>query len=109
MCVDKKAHWLDNQNYLIRRETNPTTTLPELRLYVCLLWNKADCLALNTDDHHTQLVQFVTLRHINNIHIGLHQGDDAVPVPFSASESDWKFRSPYRLGKVHDHDNIQSD
>ena len=84
-------------------------TVPELQLTFCLLWNEVVCLALNTEDRNTRLVWFLILRRIRDIHIDLHQGDDASPVPFSASESDLEFPSPYRSCKVHDHYNIQSD
>ena len=84
-------------------------TVPELQLTFCLLWNEVVCLALNTEDRHTRLVWFLILRRIRDIHADLHQSDDASPDPFSASESDLEFPSPYRLCKVHDHYNIQSD
>ena len=84
-------------------------TVPELQLTFCLLWNEVVCLALNTEDCHTRLVWFLILRRIRDIHADLHQGDDASPDPFSASESDLEFPSPYRLCKVHGHYNIQSD
>jgi hypothetical protein len=85
-------------------------TLPELQVTFCLLWNEVVCLALNTEDRHTRLVWFLILRRIRDIHADLHQDDGASPGrPFSASESDLEFPSPYRLCKVHDHYDIQSD
>ena len=84
-------------------------TLPELQLTFCLLWNEVVCLALNTENRHTRLVWFLILRRIHNIHIDLHQGDDASPVSSSASDSDLDLPSPYRLCNVHDHHNIQPD
>ena len=84
-------------------------TLPELQLIFCLLWNEVVFLAMNTDNCHTRLVWFLILRRIHNIHIDLHQGDNASPVPFSASESDLELLSPYRSCNIHDHYNIQSD
>ena len=84
-------------------------TLPELQVTFCLLWNEVVCLALNTEDRHTRLVWFLILRRIRDIHVDLHQDDGASPVPFSTSENDLDFPSPYRLCKVHDHYDIQSD
>ena len=84
-------------------------TLPELQVTFCLLWNKVVCLALNTEDRHTRHVWFLILRRIRDIHVDLHQDDGASPVPFSTSEDDLEFPSPYRLCKVHDHYDIQSD
>ncbi|KAI0296126.1 hypothetical protein B0F90DRAFT_1747471 [Multifurca ochricompacta] len=60
-------------------------TLPELQHDFCALWNEVVLLARNTQNNRIQSISTLSLRHIRNAYIDLHEGTDAAPTAFSAS------------------------
>jgi hypothetical protein len=59
-------------------------TLPRLQHDFCDLWNETVNKAQNPEAYHISLICVLSLRHLRNAYILLHEGTDAVPTAFSA-------------------------